>query len=338
MFGLVEVLERIWRNPQKNHIRILPQAIGVSHRRRSRRLERALSDFGCEHSFAKAAAAVKEHYGFEIHATAVREATLEHSQRACQILEDRYKQPFRVLPQIAEEHVIAQTDGSMLCTIQPSKRKDKKPREWKEMRLMAARAKDKVQTFYAATFGQVAEAGNRWGHCARDAGWGQNSRIHALGDGAEWIRLQTGEVFGTQGKFLCDFYHVSEYLAEASQSCRPKAPQQWRRTQQQRLKRAASAKVIQCLVEYLEPEGTSEEEAPVRNCHRYISNRTDCIDYPEALKLGLPIGSGMIESGHRHIIQARLKKAGTAWLAPHANQIANLRVLRANGWWSSMWN
>jgi hypothetical protein len=32
------------------------------------------------------------------------------------------------------------------------------------------------------------------------------------------------------------------------------------------------------------------------------------------LKLGLPIGSGMIESGHRHVLHARLKKAGAAWL------------------------
>jgi hypothetical protein len=52
----------------------------------------------------------------------------------------------------------------------------------------------------------------------------------------------------------------------------------------------------------------------------------------------LPIGSGMIESGHRHVLQARLKKAGTAWLPEHADQIAHLRVLRANHQWASLWN
>jgi hypothetical protein len=52
--------------------------------------------------------------------------------------------------------------------------------------------------------------------------------------------------------------------------------------------------------------------------------------YPRALKLGLPIGSGMIESGHRHVLQSRLKTAGAAWLNDHADQIAHLRVLRAN--------
>ena len=199
-------------------------------------------------------------------------------------------------------------------------------------------AQGKEEAFYAATFSGVAEVGRRWGHCARSAGWGLNSQIHALGDGAEWIRLQTREVFGRQGNFLCDFFHVSEYLGAAAETCRASAPDRWRRTQQARLKRGALEKVVEALAEHLEPAATPEEDAPVRNGHRYLTNRTDCLDYPRALKLGLPIGSGMIESGHRHVLQARLKKAGAAWLVEHADQIANLRVLRANRQWLSLWN
>ncbi len=73
------------------------------------------------------------------------------------------------------------------------------------------------------------------------------------------------------------------------------------------------------------------------NAHRYLSNRTDCLDYPRALRLGLPIGSGLIESGHKHVLQARLKKGG-AWLTSNAELLANLRVLRANRQWLSLWN
>ena len=196
----------------------------------------------------------------------------------------------------------------------------------------------KKETLYVATFGAVDAVGRRWGHCARDAGWGLNSQIHAHGDGAEWIRLQTQEVFGAQGKFTCDFFHGSEYLVAAAPTCRAQAPERWRRTQQDRLKRGALVKVVAELSPHLEPPGTPEETAPVRNGHRYLTNRTACLDYARALKLGLPIGSGIIESGHRHVLQARLKKAGTAWLADHANRIANLRVLRANGLWLNLWN
>ena len=334
----MHVTERVWQTAQKKYVRLLPEAIGVTSRGRSRRLERVLTDFGCEHSFKHAAARVLEHYGFEIGASAVREATLENAHRAEQILQKEYAESFRVLPAAGAEHVIAEVDGSMICTVAPGPRKGKRPRDWKEIRLAAAQALGKTDTFYAATFGQVDEVGRRWGHCARRAGRGLNSQIHALGDGAEWIRLQTREVFGSEGVFLCDYFHVSEYLAAAAPTCRAKAPERWRRTQQDRLKRGAVGKVIDSLAEHLEPIGTPEELSPVRNSHRYLTNRIDCLDYARALRLGLPIGSGMIESGHRHVLQARLKKAGAAWLVPNADRIANLRVLRANGQWLSLWN
>lgn len=338
MFGVVSVREQIWSTDRRSYVRLLGAAISVRSRGRSARLERALTDFGCEHSFQHAAGRVKEHYGFEIGCSAVRDTTLGHAKRARQILEQEYQQPFRLLPPTGAAQVVAEADGSLICTVESGKRKGKRPRDWKEIRLCAAQAQGKADTIYAATFAGVDEVGRRWGHCARSAGWGLHSQVHALGDGAEWIRRQTQEVFGLHGTFLCDFFHVSEYLAAAAQTCRKQAPEPWRRTQQKRLKRGAVDLVIAALTEHLEPAETPEEIAPARNAHRYLSNRVDCLDYPRALALGLPIGSGMIESGHRHVLQSRLKKAGAAWLIESADRIANLRVLRANGRWENFWN
>lgn len=334
----MSVEEQIWRSATLNYIRPLPERLGVSSRAKSRRLQRVLTDFGCEHSFVRAAESVREHYGFELGASAVRQATLTHACRAKEQLEKEYEQPFRLLPAFKEEHVIAQVDGTMICTVEPGPKQGKRPRQWKEMRLVAAQARQSVTTIYAATFGSVEETGRRWGHCAKLAGWGLNSRIHAVADGAEWIQLQCNEVFGAQGHFLCDFYHVSQYLGAAAPSCRAHQPDQWRRTQQKRLRRGAVQKVMESLAEHLEALDTPDEKAPVRSAHRYLNNRLNCLDYPGAEQLGLPIGSGMIESGHRHVLHSRLKKAGSAWLPLHADQIAHLRVLRANHQWHSLWN
>ena len=204
--------EQIWSSPAQSYLRPFAQRLGVSCRGKSRGLQRALTDFGCEHSFARAAESVREHYGIELGASGVRHVTLHHSKRAMEKLEKEYKKPFRILPAVKEDHVIAEVDGTMICTVEAGARKDKRPRQWKEMRLVAAQAKGSATTIYAATFGSVRETGRRWGHCARQAGWGLNSRIHAVADGAEWIRLQCQEVFGGQGHLLCDFYHVSEYF------------------------------------------------------------------------------------------------------------------------------
>ena len=206
------------------------------------------------------------------------------------------------------------------------------------MRLLAAQAQGETKTIYAACFGEVATVGRRWGHCVRDVGWGLDSQIHIVGDGAEWICLQAQEVFAAQGTFLCDFYHVSGYLGAAAPSCRPSHPTRWRHTQQARLKRGACMQVTDDLAEHLEGLELEDENAPVRGAHRYLTNRLDCLDYPRVIKLGLPIGSGIIESGHRHVLQARLKNAGTAWLAQNAGSIASLRVVRSNGLWENLWN
>jgi hypothetical protein len=165
---------------------------------------------------------VREHYGFEMGASAVRTVTLHQAQRASQSLNKEYEEPFRVLPAVGAEHIIAQADGTMICTVEPGARKSPRPRQWKEMSLVAAQAHGSATTIYGASFGDVQGVGRRWGHCARQAGWGLNSHIHGVGDGASWVCLQSREVFGEQGTFLCDFFHVSEHLGAAAQTCRPK--------------------------------------------------------------------------------------------------------------------
>jgi hypothetical protein len=132
VFGAVSVGERVWQTKEQKYLRWLPERIGVSARGRSKRLERVLTDFGSEHSFRHAAARVLEHYGFEISASAVRDATLHSAHRAEQILQQEYEQPFRVLPPTGAQQVIAEADGSMLCTVAAGPRKGKRPRDWKE--------------------------------------------------------------------------------------------------------------------------------------------------------------------------------------------------------------
>ncbi len=51
------------------------------------------------------------------------------------------------------------------------------------------------------------------------------------------------------------------------------------------------------------------------------------------LEAGLPIGSGEVESGHRSVLQARLKKPG----AGHAENMAHLKVLQENNHWEEFW-
>ncbi len=144
-------------------------------------------------------------------------------------------------------------------------------------------------------------------------------------------------VFGAQGGYLIDFYHLCDYLAAASKHCAAH-PQAWYETQRARMRAGASTQVLKELLAHMEPANTEEKDAPVRACYRYIRNRPEQFDYPRALAANLPIGSGQIESAHRYVIQERLKIPGAWWKIENADKMLALRTVRANGDWDSYWD
>ncbi len=187
--------------------------------------------------------------------------------------------------------------------------------------------------------GGVEEAGRQLLSCAVRAGFGANSRVHAVGDGAPWIVGQIEQQFGDQGCYLIDFYHVCEYLGAASAAIAPDpvARDAWIETQKEALKDGRLDAVLQALAGHCEPPEADDEHAPVRTCHRYLRARADQLNYPRALAEGLPIGSGEVESAHRFVAQQRLKRPGAWWRVKHAEHMLALRINRINGDWDAYW-
>ena len=93
---------------------------------------------------------------------------------------------------------------------------------------------------------------------------------------------------------------------------------------------------LQVLARHFEA-AVDDEHAPVRRCHRYLSERRNQLNYPQALAQDLPIGSGEIESAHRYIAQLRLKRPGAWWRVEHAEYMLALRINRRNGDWNAYW-
>jgi hypothetical protein len=115
-----------------------------------------------------------------------------------------------------------------------------------------------------------------------------------VGDGADWIATQVEEKFGAQGGYLVDFYHVCDYLSAAAEAVThtPQAAKVWMAEQKERLKTQRVGELMQALRSHIEPASVEEDDAPVRQCHRYLSNRMHQLDYQNALANDLPIGSG----------------------------------------------
>ena len=311
--------------------------VKVRHRGCSRRLQRALTDFGADDAFAAAATKVQEHYGVSVPVERVRTVTLQHAQ----VLAAQTPEPVRTLPARGAERIVAEADGTMVPVVDTAaappgtdRRKHRKVR-YQEARLVAACAQGSTTIHYGATLHDVADAGLRWAQCVKAAGWGLNTEIHALGDGATWIAEQARLQFGAQGRYTVDLFHVGDYLAAAAPD--PAAAKPFVAPLLEALRASDHATVLATLQPRAEPPEYPDDQAPVRAALRYLENRPHQLDYAYALAHDLPVGSGLIESGHRHVIQARLKKAGAWWTSAHAHAMCQLRTLRANLQWDLYW-
>jgi hypothetical protein len=285
-----------------------------------------------------------EHYGISVSTSSARLITEEHAQT---IREQEQASLRSVLPEHAgSAWIIAETDGTMIPILQPVQSETeaapfdkRKVRQggWKEARLTLTHPQGSVSPVFGGTIGSPDEVGAQLLNCALRSGMGQATSVHSVGDGASWIANQVDRVFGAQGEFLVDFYHLCEYLSAAATVCAPNESALFLETQKQRMKTNQSAVVLDTLTPHLEPDSIPDERAPVRCCYRYMLNREGQFNYQEALERDLPIGSGEIESAHRYIIQSRLKIAGAWWDEDNARNMLSLRILRANGDWEEYW-
>ena len=292
--------------------------------------------------FALARLKLLEHYGFAIGESTIQRITLCHAEALhTQALSevDLCSQDFPEAPG-RHQQIVVQTDGGMIPIVKPDEtQKDKRKGKtllWREAKLSLAHPKGSRTPVYGGMIeGGVEAAGRQLFACAVRCGFGATSKVHAVGDGAPWIVGQVEERFGTQGSYLIDFYHVCAYLSAAAKAIAPDpAPlDAWTEA----LKTGCLDSVLAALAPHIEAPEMEDEQAPVRRCHRYLSDRRNQLNYRHALANDLPIGSGEIESAHRYIAQQRLKRPGAWWRVDHAEYILALRITRINGNWEAYW-
>jgi hypothetical protein len=89
---------------------------------------------------------------------------------------------------------------------------------------------------------------------------------------------------------------------------------------------AIISEIMDCLP--LVPRGRGQREAleAIENLVRYYRANANRMKYRLYREDGLPIGSGAVESAHRHVLQTRMKRAGQRWALPNARRMARLRA------------
>ena len=190
----------------------------------------------------------------------------------------------------------------------------------------------------ADTFGRLAlvEIHERGVERAAEAG-----QISAVMDGAEW---QQGFVdYHCPGAVrVLDFPHAAERLGEIANAVWGEGKgngdsgegKEWLSKRCHQLKHEGPALVLEQLRSLQQVHPTNQVLATNLS---YLEKREAHMQYPRFQEEGWPIGSGVVESANKLVVEARLKGGGMHWERSHVNPMLSLRNVVCNDRWAQAW-
>lgn len=164
----------------------------------------------------------------------------------------------------------------------------------------------------------------------------QAQQVAAPADGAEWIQGFV-DFHCPQAIRILDFPHAAERVSEIGQAVfgsTEAQSQRWLEHQLHHLKHEGPTELLKELRRLQTEHPTLEILA---DNLAYLEKRKAQMQYPTFQAQGLPIGSGVVESGHKVVVQPRLKGAGMHWSPDNVNPMVALRTLVCNDRWNEEW-
>jgi hypothetical protein len=160
----------------------------------------------------------------------------------------------------------------------------------------------------------------------------QAKEVCAVMDGAEWI---DGFVDWQckQAVRILDFAHAAEYvnqIGQLAQAAGSPLPQDWLPSLLHGLKHNGPSEMLR-IVQQLRDRHPNVEE--IAKKVSYLQKREARMQYHHYQAAGWPIGSGIVESGNKVVMQARLKGPGMHWQPTHVNPMLALRTSACNDRW-----
>jgi len=161
-------------------------------------------------------------------------------------------------------------------------------------------------------------------------------RVGAVVDGAVWCQSFV-DLHYPEAVRILDFAHAAEYLTAIAQTIGATGPL-LSPTQlvelRHALKHDGPAAVMPLLRTLV---ATQPSNAELTSCLAYLASREAQMQYPEFIAQGWPIGSGMVESANKLVVEDRLKGAGMHWAEANVNGLLALRNALCNNRWDERW-
>lgn len=287
-------------------------------------------------SFEEAEKMLNEFNLAKISAPQIREITEFIGLEIDDAVEQKANEAYEKIIELSQEEVemqkgttmVIEFDGSMLRKIL------KKGTEWKEIKLGCIMIKNKlgkvIRKEYITCLGNAESFKKRLFELAVEMHYISMERIEVIADGAHWIWNICCELFPDAIEIL-DYYHckenVYEYFNFIYQEDETKAKKEAKKI----MKKIENEVKIETILKQI----PIVENLPVGivNLPKYLEYHQNRIKYKTYIHQNLDIGSGVIESGNKNVIQHRMKQTGMKWLESSIKAISILRCkIFSNRW------
>ena len=165
--------------------------------------------------------------------------------------------------------------------------------------------------------------------------------VCAVQDGAVWIQ-ELVAVHRPDAVRILDFAHAVQQISAVGQAVWGAGSAQaaaWRNRQRHTLRHDDPDDVLAAIRAVpVEKAGDPAQAAATRDAVLgYLTSRRAQIDYAAFQAAGYPIGSGMVESANKLVVEARLKGSGMHWGRRNVNGMVALRALVCSHRWDEGW-
>jgi hypothetical protein len=163
--------------------------------------------------------------------------------------------------------------------------------------------------------------------------------VCAVADGAPWIQ-RVWDWRCPKAVRILDFPHAAEHLTSAAHAvygAGTAEASEWLGTQFHELKHGDPEVVLAALGALEATAPTVTSRAVCSQVRSYLEARREQLAYAEFQARGYPIGSGMVESANKLVVEARLKGAGMHWARASVNPMVALRAMACSDRWAGEW-
>lgn len=166
-------------------------------------------------------------------------------------------------------------------------------------------------------------------------------QVVAVVDGAVWCQ-KFFDYHPLRAVRILDFPHAIEHLSQAAQTCFGQGTAQtsaWLEPQVHGLRHGDPQTVIDAVAAL--PVEQASDPAQARQVqervHGYLQTRLPQLAYADFTAQGFPIGSGIVESANKLVVETRMKGPGMHWQEDNVDPMLALRSALCSRTWDERW-